>query len=110
LTASYSGFVNGDTAADLTTRPTLSTTATVNSKPGSYVITASAAADPNYTIRYVAGALTITSASPPSDPDGLFVTSLYRNVLDRLPESAGFTYWTNRMHAKPGGLGCLAVL
>jgi hypothetical protein len=31
LTASYSGFVNGDTSASLTTRPTLSTTATAAS-------------------------------------------------------------------------------
>ena len=31
LTASYSGFVNGDTPASLTTQPTLSTTATAAS-------------------------------------------------------------------------------
>ena len=31
LTASYSGFVNGDTSASLTTQPTLTTTATAAS-------------------------------------------------------------------------------
>ena len=31
LTASYSGFVNGDTSASLTTQPTLTTTATASS-------------------------------------------------------------------------------
>ena len=64
LTASYSGFVNGDTSASLSTQPTLSTTATVNSKvPGNpYTITASGAVDSNYTITYTPGILTITPA------------------------------------------------
>src|SRR5205823_3948929 len=55
LTASYSGFVNGDTPASLTTAPTLSTAATAGSHVGSYALTASAAASPNYTITYVGG-------------------------------------------------------
>ena len=65
LTASYSGFVNGDTSASLTTQPTLTTTATASSQvAGSpYAITASGAADNDYTIKYVAGALTVTPAS-----------------------------------------------
>ena len=47
LTASYEGFVNGDTAASLTTLRTLSTTATASSHvAGSpYAITASSAVD-----------------------------------------------------------------
>ena len=36
ITASYSGFVNGDTSASLTTQPTCSTTATASSAVGSY--------------------------------------------------------------------------
>ncbi len=36
ITPSYSGFVNGDTAASLTTAPTCSTTATPTSSVGSY--------------------------------------------------------------------------
>ena len=62
LTASYSGFVNGDTAASLTTPLTLSTTADAKSHvSGSpYPITASGAVDPNYTISYVPGNLEIT--------------------------------------------------
>ncbi len=70
LTASYSGFVNGDTAASLTTQPTLSTTASAGSHvAGSpYGITASGAADSDYTISYVAGSLTVT-------PAGLTITA-----------------------------------
>ena len=64
LTASYSGFVNGDTARSLTTPPTLTTTATANSPPGTYPITASGAASPNYAISYVRGTLTVTKYSP----------------------------------------------
>jgi hypothetical protein len=62
FTVSYSGFVNGDTAGSLTTPPALTTTATVLSHVAGnpYSITASGAVDPNYTITYVAGTLTIT--------------------------------------------------
>ena len=64
LTASYSGLVNGDTPANLSAQPTLTTTATAGSHvSGSpYTITASGAADPNYTISYIVGALTVTPA------------------------------------------------
>ena len=60
LTVSYSGFVNGDTAASLTTPATASTTATAASAVGTYPITASGATSPNYTISYVPGTLTVT--------------------------------------------------
>ena len=60
LTVSYSGLVNGDTSASLTTAPTVTTTAATTSPVGSYPITASGAVDPNYTISYVAGTLTIS--------------------------------------------------
>ncbi len=62
LTAIYSGFVNGDTAARLTTQPTRSTTASAKSHVGKYAITVGAAYDPNYTIGYVNGTLTINPA------------------------------------------------
>ena len=64
LTSSYSGFVNGDTPASLTTQPTLATTAGVSSHvSGSpYTITVCGAADSNYSISYVAGALIVTPA------------------------------------------------
>ncbi len=62
LTASYSGLVNGDTAASLATSPTLSSTATAASNVGSYAIAPSGAVDSNYTISYVNGALAVTPA------------------------------------------------
>ena len=64
ITAGYSGFVNGDTAASLTTPPTCSTTATSSSpvSPPTYPSSCSGAVDPNYTISYVPGAVTVTKA------------------------------------------------
>ncbi len=62
LTANYNGFVGDDSSASLTTLPTLSTTATDSSPIGTYPITAAGAVDPNYTISYVAGTLTVTPA------------------------------------------------
>ena len=59
VTASYSGFVNGDSATSLTTAPTCSTSATSSSSVGSYPSSCSGAVDPNYTISYVAGEVTI---------------------------------------------------
>ena len=59
LTVTYAGFVNGDTAASLTTPPVVLTTATTASKVGTFPITASGAVDPDYTISYVAGTLTV---------------------------------------------------
>ena len=63
LTASYSGFVNGDTVASLDTPVSLSTTATAASAVGTYPITASGAASANYTISFVAGTLTVDTAA-----------------------------------------------
>jgi hypothetical protein len=65
---SYTGFVNGDTAASLTTPPTVTTTATASSAVGTYPITASGAVDANYTISYSPGTLTVT-------PVGLTITA-----------------------------------
>ena len=62
LTATYTGFVNGDTSANLTTTPNLSTPATAASQvSGSpYPITVSGAVDADYNITYVNGTLTVT--------------------------------------------------
>ena len=50
LTATYTGFVNGDTAAVLTTPPTLATAATKTSPVGEYPIAVGGAVGADYTI------------------------------------------------------------
>jgi gliding motility-associated-like protein len=60
LTYTYSGLINGDLAT--ITWPTIITAALPNSPVGTYPIIPSAAVDPNYTISYVNGTLTVTKA------------------------------------------------
>ena len=62
LTATYTGFVNGDSAASLDSPVVLSTAANGGSPAGSYPITATGAADANYAISFVNGTLTVTPA------------------------------------------------
>lgn len=62
LTASYSGFVNGDTPANLTNPVALNTSATTSSPAGTYAITASGATAANYTITQNPGVLTIIAS------------------------------------------------
>ncbi|HXQ63077.1 MAG TPA: MBG domain-containing protein, partial [Acidimicrobiales bacterium] len=62
VSPSYSGFLNGDTAASLTTQPTCSTAATSSSPVGTYDTSCSGATDPNYAITYVDGSVTVAPA------------------------------------------------
>ncbi len=63
FTITYTGFVLGETAANLTTPVNVATAATTNSAPGYYSLTPEAAASTNYNITYTAGRLTILPAS-----------------------------------------------
>jgi hypothetical protein len=65
LTATYSGMVNGDTAAELDSPPVLSTTATESSPEATYPISATNGIDNNYTMFYVDGTFTVTTKSIP---------------------------------------------
>jgi RHS repeat-associated protein len=62
LTATYTGFVNGDTSA-VVSGLSLSTTATASSGAGTYTITASGATATNYSITQQSGTLTINKAT-----------------------------------------------
>src|SRR6186713_2940607 len=75
LTATYSGFVNGDTVSNLDVAVTLFTTATSNSPAGTYAIEASGAADADYSITHFNGVLTITNPVPTG-----FGTHLFTNT------------------------------
>ena len=59
--AEYSGFKNNETSAVLTSQPTIRTTATSASEPGTYEIVVSGAEATNYDISYVKGTLTISA-------------------------------------------------
>ncbi|MEP7238460.1 MAG: MBG domain-containing protein [Ferruginibacter sp.] len=59
FTITYTGFVLGETVANLTTPPVATTTAITNSSPGYYPITLSGATSSNYNIIYTNGTLTV---------------------------------------------------
>jgi hypothetical protein len=59
LTATYFGFLNGETSGVLDSPVSLSTTATQGSPAGSYPVTAVGAMDNNYSITHINGSLTI---------------------------------------------------
>lgn len=58
----YSGFINGDNESVITTKPTVTTTATTSSNVGTYPISISGGVARNYTLKYKTGTLTITKA------------------------------------------------
>ena len=91
LTASYDGLVNGDTAASLTTLPSISTTASASSHVGSYAITVSGAASSDYTISYVSGSLSVTPAALTITANNQ--TKVYGAALPTL--TASYNGWVN---------------
>lgn len=60
FTVEYSGFVNNETKAVLDVEPTVSTTATIQSKAGTYDIRVSGGRAVNYALTYQNGQLTIS--------------------------------------------------
>jgi len=60
LTVSYNGFKYNDNASSLIVQPTVTTTATIDSPPGTYPIIVSGASSNNYEFTYVNGTLTVT--------------------------------------------------
>lgn len=63
VTAAYTGFVNHETAAALTTAPTCSSPVTASSPAGSYPTTCIGAGAVNYAISYLSGSVTVVAAS-----------------------------------------------
>ncbi|MEM6429747.1 MAG: MBG domain-containing protein, partial [Deinococcota bacterium] len=77
LTLTYTGFVPGDTAADIDVAPTLATTAVATSNVGTYPITCDTApfADTNYTLNTcTAGTLTVNQAAVTVTADDIVIT------------------------------------
>ena len=101
LTANYGGFVNGDSSGVLSGSPSLTTTATVASSLGTYIITAAVGtlAATNYTFSLVNGTLTvgkatpvITWATPAAVSDGTVLTSEAQlNATASVPGSFVYT-------------------
>ncbi|AZQ65033.1 T9SS type A sorting domain-containing protein [Flammeovirga pectinis] len=63
FTIAYSGFVNNESSADLTTMATATTVATSSADAGEYEVTLSGATADNYSFSYFASTLTINKAA-----------------------------------------------
>jgi hypothetical protein len=97
ISATDSGFVNGDTSGSLTTQRTCSTTATSSSPVGTYPSSCGGAVDPNYSISYANGTVSVTQATPQiswSSPGAItWGTALSGTQLDATaPVSGTLTY------------------
>ncbi|WP_202703524.1 MBG domain-containing protein, partial [Flavobacterium sp. UGB4466] len=100
LTLSYSGFVNGDTIASLTTAPAVSTTASTLSPAGIYAIKASGGISSNYKFSYIDGTLTVGGNKAAIVANGTTASSVnggneiglsYDKNLTTIYHSASFT-------------------
>ena len=80
LTVTYTGFVYGESASALLTPPTVSTTATTASGPGTYPITVSGATSNNYTITFVNGTLTVQARQNQTITFNALPTKTYGNA------------------------------
>ncbi len=111
LTITYSGFVNNDGPAQLTLKPSVTTTATTQSPIGQYPILASDAVSPNYTFTYAPGILTIEpslfSLSIPNTftPNGDGINDTWEiKYLDYYPKSTVniFNRWGQKLYSSVG--------
>ncbi|TWI98641.1 gliding motility-associated-like protein [Mucilaginibacter frigoritolerans] len=109
LTITYSGFVNRDGPAQLTTQAIVLTTATTQSPVGQYPITVSGAASPDYTITYIPGVLTvIVSAIKIPDtftPNGDGINDTWEiHDLEYYPKSTVniFNRWGQKLYSSIG--------
>lgn len=80
LTVTYTGFVNGETAAVLTIPVTVTTTAVTSSPVGTYPIVPSAAAAANYNITFVNGVLTVSPRTVQTIGFPAIATKTYGNA------------------------------
>lgn len=80
LTATYTGFVLGETPAVLLTPAVLTTTATISSPPGTYPITVSGATAVNYNITFVNGTMTVQAKTNQTITFAALPTKTYGNA------------------------------
>lgn len=103
FTITYTGFVYGETAANLGTPTVVNTTATTTSSAGYYTLTPANAASGNYTIAYTSGRLTIL---PLNGSDRPFLnaymsnpTTLTTRIYSNVPALSDIQVWD--LNGKP---------
>ncbi|MFC4511288.1 beta strand repeat-containing protein, partial [Flavobacterium buctense] len=76
FTVSYTGFQNGEDAADLITAPTATSPLADINTVGNYAIVAAGGVSNNYTFTYVDGNFSVTSAAQPICPSGTAIAPI----------------------------------
>ncbi len=114
ITASYAGFVNGDTTSSLSAPATCSTTASSTSPAGTYPSTCSGAAGANYVVTNIAGVVLINPATPKltwATPTSItYGTTLNASQLDATASVAGtFSYSPGSGALLSAGIHTLSV-
>lgn len=84
FTVTYTGFVLGETAANLTTQVVVSTTATTNSSPGYYDLVPGSATSSNYNISYTKARLTVLPLTGTSEQYLLAYRNSNGNIAVRI--------------------------
>jgi hypothetical protein len=115
FSATYSGFVNGDTAASLAGTLGMSTTANAGSPVGAYSIVPAGVSSPNYTIAFVNGTLSVVraavgvSVSSTPQPSGLDQPMTFTALVSAVPPGAGSPTGTVRFFDGTTLLGSVAL-
>jgi hypothetical protein len=107
ITASYSGFQNGDTAMALTPAPACSTTYTTASAVGSNQTTnCSGGVSSNYSFSYVSGTVTVVTFGITTSPTLAtgYVNSVYSPVTLAVTGGTGPYAWAVASGSVPAGL------
>jgi len=103
FTLVYTGFVSGETPANLTTPPVVNTLATTASSAGYYTLTPANAVSNNYTITFTAGRLTVLPANGADRPHlnayMLNSTTLATRIFSNAPALTDVVLWD--LNGKP---------
>ncbi len=99
LNVYYTGFVNGDGPANLTSLATVTTVVTQTTLPGVYPIVVTGGSSPNYKITDENGTFTVAQPSAAIQGDMAFVGTLYTDLLGRTADNDGLAAFVDQIEA-----------
>jgi hypothetical protein len=97
FTVTYTGLVGNDTPQSLAGTLSFISSATVDSQPGRYTVSASGLSSPNYTIQYVDGILTITGNPPGYDAARISANWSGLDLTNQIGWKPGDGFWLSVM-------------
>ncbi len=113
LTFTYQGFIGNETSANISTEPTIGTSATSSSDVGEYAITLSGGSATNYNFTLINSTITITKATATIEISNLEQTAdgTTKNVIvTTTPGALNVTVTYNRIQTAPITAGEYAIV